>query len=287
MTSIGEWAFYRCSGLTSITIPNSVTNIGARAFYGCSGLTSITIPNSVTTIGKGAFADCSAITSIKVQEENTKYDSREDCNAVVETASNTLVVGCKSSVIPNNVTSIGESAFENCAGLTSIIIPNSVTSIEKDAFEDCRDLTSLSLGENVKSIGVRAFNQCTALTSISIPNSVTSIETDAFDDCTALTSIYSYIENPTNNTGSNFDSSNYTNATLYVPFGTKDKYLATDGWKNFVNIVEMDETAVKEISASNTNEAKYYSLDGKHFSQPQKGLNILKMSDGTTRKVMK
>ena len=91
----------------------------------------------------------------------------------------------------------------------------------------------------MKSIGVRAFNQCTALTSISIPNSVTSIETDAFDDCTALTSIYSYIENPTNNTGSNFDSSNYSNATLYVPFGTKDKYLATDGWKNFTNIVEM------------------------------------------------
>ena len=102
-----------------------------------------------------------------------------------------------------------------------------------------------------------------------------------------MTSIYSYIENPTNDTGANFDSSNYSNATLYVPFGTKDKYLATDGWKNFTNIVEMDETAVKDVSASNINEAKYYSLDGKQFSQPQKGLNILKMSDGTTRKIVR
>ena len=103
-----------------------------------------------------------------------------------------------------------------------------------------------------------------------------------------MTSIYSYIENPNKSgIGSDFYSSNYTNATLYVPYGTKAKYLATDGWKNFVNIVEMDETAVKEVSASNTNEAKYYSLDGKQFSQPQKGLNILKMSDGTTRKVVR
>ena len=287
VTSIGNFAFRKCSGLTSITIPNSVTSIGTHAFYYCSKLSSVTIGNNVTSIGNDAFSGCSAITSIKVQEENTKYDSREDCNAIIETASNTLIVGCKSSVIPNNVTSIGESAFENCAGLTSIIIPNSVTSIEKDAFEDCRDLTSLSLGENVKSIGVRAFNQCTALTSVSIPNSVTSIETDAFDDCTALTSIYSYIENPTNDTGANFDSSNYSNATLYVPFGTKDKYLSTTGWKNFAKIVEMGETAVKDVSASNTNEAKYYSLDGKQFSQPKKGLNILKMSDGTTRRVVR
>ena len=101
-----------------------------------------------------------------------------------------------------------------------------------------------------------------------------------------MTSIYSYVENPISSSGSYFDSSNYTNATLYVPYGTKDKYLSTTGWKNFANIVEMDETAVKEVSASNTNEAKY-SIDGKQFSQPQKGLNILKMSDGTTRKVMK
>jgi hypothetical protein len=128
---------------------------------------------------------------------------------------------------------------------------------------------------------------CSGLTSITIPNSVTSIGEYAFYRCSGLTAIYSYIENPTSSTGANFDSSNYSNATLYVPYGTKDKYLSTTGWKDFVNIVEMDETAVKEISASNTNEAKYYSLDGKQLSQPQKGLNILKMSDGTTRKVVK
>ncbi len=162
------------------------------------------------------------------------------------------------------MTSIGNYAFDGCSGLTSITIPNSVT-----------------------SIGEWAFSGCSGLTSITIPNSVTSIEYHAFSGCSGLTSVCSYIEEPASVIGSNFDNSNYSNATLYVPFGTKDKYLSTTGWKNFVNIVEMDETAVKDVSASNTNEAKYYSLDGKQFSQPQKGLNILKMSDGTTRKVVK
>ena len=265
----------------------SVTSIGSGAFWGCSGLTSIDIPSSVTTIGKSVFAKCLALTSIKVQIENTKYDSREDCNAIIETASNTLVVGCKSSVIPNNVTTIGEEAFDKCEGLTSIIIPNSVTSIESEAFDGCLNLTSLSLGENVKSIGENAFNQCSALTSVSIPNSVTTIGRRAFDDDANLNSIYSYIESPTSSTGSSFDISNYINATLYVPYGTKEKYLATDGWKNFTNIVEMSETALKKVSASNIDEAKFFSLDGKIISQPQKGLNILKMSDGTTRKIIK
>ena len=192
----------------------SVTCIGSGAFWGCSGLTSIDIPSSVTTIGKSVFAKCLALTSIKVQIENTKYDSREDCNAIIETASNTLVVGCKSSVIPNNVTTIGEEAFDKCEGLTSIIIPNSVTSIESEAFDNCLNLTSLSIGENVKSIGENAFNQCSALTSVSIPNSVTTIGRRAFDDCPSLTSVS--IPNSVTSIGSSAfeDCSGLTSVTI-------------------------------------------------------------------------
>ena len=111
VTSIGDWAFSHCTGLTSITIPSSVTSIGDYAFYNCSGLTSITIPSSVTSIGGGAFEYCSGLTSIKVDAGNTIYDSRDNCNAIIETASNKLIVGCQNTKIPSGVTSIGQSAF--------------------------------------------------------------------------------------------------------------------------------------------------------------------------------
>ncbi|MDD6831945.1 MAG: leucine-rich repeat domain-containing protein, partial [bacterium] len=105
VTSIGVWAFLGCSGSTSVTIPNSVTSIGDYAFCACSGLTSVTIPNSVTEIGRGAFSDCSGLTSIKVESGNSVYDSRENCNTIIETATNTLISGCKNTIIPNSVIS--------------------------------------------------------------------------------------------------------------------------------------------------------------------------------------
>ena len=137
VTTIGSDAFDGCTGLTSITIPSSVTTIGQGAFYGCTSLTSVDIPSSVTTIGLGAFGNCTSLTSITVSEENTVYDSRNDCNAIIETSSNTLISGCKNTKIPNTVTIIGSAAFNGCTGLTSITIPSSVTSIGSSAFDGC------------------------------------------------------------------------------------------------------------------------------------------------------
>ncbi len=156
VVSIGVDAFYKCGKLTSITMGNSVTSIGGSAFDGCSSLTSITIPNSVTSIGVAAFGGCTGLTSMVVASENTKYDSR-DCNAIIETSSNTLIAGCKNTIIPNSVTSIGAGAFQGCNSLTSITIPSSVTSIGNSAFANCQGLTSITIPSSVTSIGANAF----------------------------------------------------------------------------------------------------------------------------------
>ena len=214
VTSIGNKAFYGCYGLTTITIPNSVTSIGNNSFEFCSKLTTITIPNSVTSIGNGAFSGCYGLTSITVKSGNTKYDSRDNCNAIIETSSNTLVAGCKNTTIPNGVTSIGNYAFNRCINLTSITIPNSVTSIGNYAFQDCDGLTS-----------------------ITIPNSVTSIGDYAFYLGLGLTSVTIEIETPLPITSTTFF--NRSNTTLYVPAGSKAAYQAAEYWRDFGTINEI------------------------------------------------
>ena len=182
----------------NVVIPSSVvyngntypvTSIGGSAFSECSGLTSVTIPNSVTSIGNYAFSGCSGLTSIIVENGNPKYDSRDNCNAIIESESNTLIAGCKNTVIPNSVTSIGDAAFYGCSYLTFINIPNSVTSICNRAFYNCSGLTSVTIPNSVTSIGDEAFRYCSGLTSITIPNSVTSIGDEAFSGCSGLTSV--------------------------------------------------------------------------------------------------
>ena len=222
VTSIGQDAFYFCDGLTSITIPNGVISIENGAFGDCSGLTSITIPNSVTSIGYYVFNNCSGLASIVVEADNTVYDSRDNCNAIIETASNTLIRGCKTTVFPNNVTSIGRYAFTGCSGMTSVTIPSSVTFIENSAFTYCSDLTSIVvesgntvydsrdncnaiietahnylvagcnttvIPNGVTHIAYDAFCGCKGLTSVEIPNSVTTILGSTFRFCDGLTSV--------------------------------------------------------------------------------------------------
>ena len=186
VTSIGESAFKDCTGLTSVTIGNSVTSIGNSAFAGCIGITSITIPSSVTSIGEYAFRGCD-LERIEVSTDNSVYYSQRNC--IIEKATNKLVLGCKNSGIPNSVTSIGKSAFEDCTGLKSITIPNSVTSIGDWAFYGCTGLKSITIPNSVTSIGKSAFEDCTGLTSVTIGNSVTSIGDSAFKGCSGLTSI--------------------------------------------------------------------------------------------------
>lgn len=188
---IDHYAFYGCTGLTSVTIPEGVTSIGYFAFSGCTGLTSVSIPASVTSIDHYAFSGCNGLTGIIINESNPKYASYD---GVLFNKTYTELILCpvgKAGIynIPEGVTSISLDAFSGCTGLTSVTIPTSVTSIGEGAFSGCISLTSVTISEGVISIDNYAFYGCTGLTSVIIPASVTSIGDSAFRNCTGLASV--------------------------------------------------------------------------------------------------
>ena len=184
--SIGDLAFSGCGGLTAISIPDGVQSIGVNAFYRCSNLESVNIGSGVTSIAISAFNNCDKLATIIVADGNQTFDSREDCNAIIRKADNTLVAGCKTTIIPDGVQSIGNMAFWGNDGLTSITIPNSVTSIGISAFYWCKGLTSITIPNSVTSIGNGAFASCSNLASVTL-NGVATIGENAFDTGTTVT----------------------------------------------------------------------------------------------------
>ena len=244
LKTIGERAFKDCQSLTSVAIPNSVTTIGESAFYNCSALTSVSIGNSVSSIGNSAFYGCGGMTSIVVASGNTTYDSRGNCNAIIETASNTLIAGCCNTVIPGTVTTIGDDAFAYCSGLTRVTIPISVTTIGHDAFRYCKGLSSVTIPNSVTSIGDMAFLECSGLKSVTIHGSVTSIGDWAFRGCSGLTDVYSHITDPSRlpyaTSLFHLDDLNYSGRTLHVPQGTALAYQRNENWYPYFGVIKDD-----------------------------------------------
>jgi len=270
---IGENAFYGC-GLTSLTIGSRVADIEAFAFCHCSNLNTLTIPSNVKNIGYDAFCGCSGLESIVVESGNTVYDSRESCNAIIETSTNTLVAGCKFSTIPNNVTTIGSGAFYYCDGLTSIAIPNSVTSIEGFAFS-YSGLISVTIPNSVTYLGVQAFCFCSNLSSVTLPdNDGLRLGDHVLGSCPKLTSITTLCPKPISVGANSFDKSNYS-ATLVVPDGCKSDYVSVAPWNNFTNIMELGDylTGVQGVTTDQHQNAPFFDLQGRLVA-PQKGIYI-------------
>ncbi len=260
VTTIGANAFGGCEGLLNMEIPNSVTHIDGYAFANCKKLTSIRIPESVTSIGVGILSGTTSLTTIIVDPNNSVYNSINNCNAIIETSTNTLIQGCDTTIIPNTITKIGsralasrknftnttipdsvtniESAAFSGSGLTGdLIIPDSVTTVGLNAFSACTGLTSVKISNNITTLPGYLFSGCTGLTNIIIGSSVTSITETSFSSCTNLNGITCLPTTPPS-LSSQYAFSSTNNCPIYVPSESVQTYKTTAYWNNYASRIQ-------------------------------------------------
>ena len=272
---IGEYAFKGCSGLTSLNLPAGITSIGSRAFYGCSGLTSLNLPADITYIGLYAFYGCSGLTSLTIPTGVSIINEYAfyDCSSLTRLD------------LPSSIREIYHSAFMNCRNLTSLTIPSNVTYISSRAFSGCSSLKNITLPTRIFGIGDNAFYGCSNLNSLTLSYELREINEYAFCDCNGLTSIYVYADKVPKMREDVFKGCDAKKCTIYVPKGTYGDYRSSD-FGYFENIVEFDATGIdKTTTSTDVEEVSRYSVNGQRLVGPTKGLNIVKYSDGSVKKV--
>ena len=301
VTSIGNNAFYGCSGLTTLNLPSNVTSIGDRAFGGCSNLTSVDLPSSITKMGDFVFCYCEKLSNVNLPSDITTISTGAfgGCSSLqninlpsgVTTIGDNAFSDCSNLTnvtLPSALASIGDYAFRGCSNLTNVILPSAFTAIGNVAFSGCSNLANVTLSSNITSIGTYAFQNCINLKNLTISKDVTSIKDIAFNnsyDDLELESVYVAWENPIE-AGSFFNRIKISNCTLYVPQGTKEAYANADVWKDFGNIIEYDATGIDKVTnRSDVKEISRYSLNGQRVTSPTKGVNIVIYSDGSIKKV--
>ena len=252
VTSIGKGAFYQCSGLTEVTIPNSVTSIGEEAFYGCTGLTEVTIPNSVTSIGYQAFYGCTGLSTVNFNAENCTNEGATYYHWI----------------------------FNGCRNITTVNIGDAVKNIPAYAFIGCSRLKEIAIPNSVTSIGEYAFYRCETLRTITIGSGVTEIGDCAFDNCDRIKDVYAYpAVSPTIGLHT-FTAYVNDNATLHVVKGCKEDYSDANYWEYFLNITDDLTAGVEDIMVDTDNTpAEYYDLNGFRIENPTRGIYIVKQGN--------
>lgn len=238
VTGVEYMAFYESSRITGVTLSDGITTIGFDAFYRCPNLKFIYLPKDLEEISYDGIAENPSLETIVIDPANSIYDSRDNCNAIIESATNKLLTGCNGTVIPKGVDTIGKSAFSHCEQMKTFALTDDVTVLESSAFSDCYELAHITMSANLQVIGDRAFQGCYNLAGIELPNSLTKIDDYAFGGCYSLRDYVCYIEDPTAVTLSESGLGNNSESVLHVLPGLTEAFRNSAFGRYFKQIVD-------------------------------------------------